>query len=45
MILVLFHCTKFREMRNFVAQKTRNVQKTCLLMLTQIKNFSVFVDF
>lgn len=44
MILVLFHCTKFREMRNFIAQKIRNVQKTRLLMLTQIKYIGRFVD-
>ena len=44
MILVLFHCTKFHEMRNFIAQKTRNVQKICLLVLTQIKYIGRFVD-
>lgn len=40
-----FYCTKSFEMRNFPAQKTKSVHKTRLLMLTQIKNFSVFVDF
>jgi len=44
MILVILHCTKFREMRNFIAQKIRNVQKTRLLMLTQIKYIRRFVD-
>lgn len=39
-----FHCTKFREMRNFIAQKIRNVQKICLLVLTQIKYIGRFVD-
>ena len=34
----------FREMRNFIAQKIRNVQKTRLLMLTQIKYIKRFVD-
>ena len=44
MILVLFHCTKFRKMRNFIAQKIRSVQKIRLLMLTQIKYIRRFVD-
>ena len=44
MILVIFYCTKFRKMRNFIAQKIRNVQKTRLLMLTQIKYIGRFVD-
>ena len=44
MILVIFYCTKFRKMRNFIAQKIRNVQKICLLVLTQIKYIGRFVD-
>lgn len=44
MILVIFYCTKFREMRNFIAQKIRSVQKIRLLMLTQIKYIRRFVD-
>ena len=31
-------------MRNFIAQKIRSVQKTRLLMLTQIKYIRRFVD-
>ena len=44
MILVVFYCTKFRKMRNFIAQKIRSVQKIRLLMLTQIKYIRRFVD-
>lgn len=39
-----FYCTKSFEMRNFSAQKTKSVQKIRLFMLTQIKNFAIFVD-
>lgn len=39
-----FYCTKSFEMRNFSAQKTKSVQEIYPFMLTQIKNFTVFVD-